>query len=59
MLDPRARLRVSGMARRNNEDAPRMALTRQNAGALTVLGAAVCLVFGFFGFAVAVPGSPL
>jgi hypothetical protein len=33
----------------------RMAVTRQTAGALTVLGAAVCLMFGFFGFAVAVP----
>jgi hypothetical protein len=32
-----------------------VALSRPNAGALTVLGAAACLVFGFFGFAVAVP----
>ena len=32
-----------------------MALSRPNAGALTVLGAAACLLFGFFGFAVAVP----
>ena len=32
-----------------------MALSRPNAGALTMLGAAACLVFGFFGFAVAVP----
>ena len=32
-----------------------MALSRQDAGALTVPGAAVCLMFGFFGFAVAVP----
>ena len=32
-----------------------VALSRQDAGALTVLGAAVCLMFGFFGFAVAVP----
>jgi len=30
-------------------------LGSQKAGALTVLGAAVCLIFGFFGFAVAVP----
>lgn len=29
--------------------------SRENAGALTVLGAAACLAFGFFGFAVAVP----
>jgi hypothetical protein len=32
-----------------------VAVSRQAAGALTVLGAAVCLMFGFFGFAVAVP----
>jgi hypothetical protein len=32
-----------------------VALSRRDAGALTVLGAAVCLMFGFFGFAVAVP----
>ena len=32
-----------------------MALSKQNAGALTVLAAAACLMFGFFGFAVAVP----
>jgi hypothetical protein len=32
-----------------------VALSRENAGALTVLGAAACLMFGFFGFAVAVP----
>ena len=32
-----------------------MALSRQDTGALTVFGAAACLVFGFFGFAVAVP----
>src|SRR5262249_10770218 len=32
-----------------------MALSRQNAGALVMLGAAGCLLFGFFGFAVAVP----
>jgi hypothetical protein len=32
-----------------------VALSKQEAGALTVLGAAVCLMFGFFGFAVAVP----
>jgi hypothetical protein len=32
-----------------------MTLSRQNAGVLTVLGAAACLIFGFFGFAVAVP----
>jgi hypothetical protein len=32
-----------------------VALSRPNTGALTVLGAAACLVFGFFGFAVAVP----
>src|SRR5215510_2166100 len=32
-----------------------MALSRANAGALTWLGAAGCLLFGFFGFAVAVP----
>ena len=32
-----------------------MALSRQDVGALTALGAAGCLVFGFFGFAVAVP----
>ena len=30
-------------------------LSRQSAGALTVLGTTVCLLFGFFGFAVAVP----
>jgi hypothetical protein len=30
-------------------------LSRRDAGALTVLGAAACLMFGFFGFAVAVP----
>ena len=32
-----------------------MTLSRLDAGALTVLGAAACLMFGFFGFAVAVP----
>jgi len=32
-----------------------VALSRHEAGALMVLGAAVCLIFGFFGFAVAVP----
>jgi hypothetical protein len=32
-----------------------VALSRPNAAALTVLGAAACLVFGFVGFAVAVP----
>jgi len=32
-----------------------VALSRQDAGALTVLGGAVCLLFGSFGFAVAVP----
>lgn len=32
-----------------------MALSRHEAGALTVLAATVCLMFGFFGFAVAVP----
>jgi hypothetical protein len=32
-----------------------VAVSRQEAGALTLLGAAVCLIFGFFGFAVAVP----
>ena len=32
-----------------------MALSRLDAGAVTVLAAAVCLMFGFFGFAVAVP----
>jgi hypothetical protein len=32
-----------------------VAFSREAAGALTVLGAAVCLVFGFLGFAVAVP----
>jgi len=32
-----------------------MALSRQDIGALTALGAAACLFFGFFGFAVAVP----
>lgn len=30
-------------------------LSTQSAGALTVLGTTVCLLFGFFGFAVAVP----
>jgi hypothetical protein len=30
-------------------------VSRQEAGALTVLGAVVCLMFGFLGFAVAVP----
>jgi hypothetical protein len=30
-------------------------LSRHDAGALTTLGAAACLIFGFFGFAVAVP----
>ena len=34
-----------------------MALSRQDAGALTVLVAAICLMFGFFGFAVAVPST--
>jgi hypothetical protein len=32
-----------------------VALSRGDAGALTWLGAAACLMFGFFGFAVAVP----
>jgi hypothetical protein len=32
-----------------------VALSKQNAAALTVLGAAACLMFGFAGFAVAVP----
>ena len=32
-----------------------MALSTEDAGALTVLGAAACLVFGFLGFAVAIP----
>jgi hypothetical protein len=32
-----------------------VALSRQDVGALTTFGAAVCLIFGFFGFAVAVP----
>jgi len=32
-----------------------VALGRHEAGALTVLSTAVCLFFGFFGFAVAVP----
>jgi hypothetical protein len=32
-----------------------VALNRRDAGALMALGAAVCLMFGFFGFAVAVP----
>jgi hypothetical protein len=32
-----------------------MALSTRDAGALIVLGAAACLMFGFFGFAVAVP----
>jgi hypothetical protein len=32
-----------------------MAVSRQQAGGLMVLGAAVCLMLGFFGFAVAVP----
>jgi hypothetical protein len=31
-----------------------VALSRRDAGALTVLGAVACLMFGFFGFAVAV-----
>jgi len=30
-------------------------LSRQDVGALTALGCAVCLMFGFFGFAVAIP----
>jgi len=30
-------------------------LSRHDAGALTVLAAAACLFFGFFGFAVAIP----
>ena len=33
----------------------RVALSNQDTGALTVLAAAGCLMFGFFGFAVAVP----
>jgi hypothetical protein len=37
----------------------RVAVSRQEAGALTVLRAVVCLMFGFFGFAVAFPGPPL
>ena len=32
-----------------------MALSRDDAGALTVLAAAGCLMFGFFGFMVAIP----
>ena len=32
-----------------------MPLSRQDVGALTALGCAVCLMFGFFGFAVAIP----
>jgi hypothetical protein len=36
-----------------------VAVSRQEAGALTVLRAVVCLMFGFFGFAVAFPGPPL
>jgi len=32
-----------------------VSLSEENVAALTVLGAAVCLIFGFFGFAVAVP----
>jgi len=32
-----------------------VALSKDDAGALTWLGAAACLIFGFFGFAVAVP----
>jgi len=32
-------------------------LSRDDAGALITLGAAACLLFGFFGFAVAVPWS--
>ena len=32
-----------------------MALSEHDAGALMVLGVAACLIFGFFGFAVAVP----
>ena len=32
-----------------------MALSKQDAGALTALAATACLLFGFFGFAVAVP----
>ena len=32
-----------------------MALIRQDTGALLTIGGAACLIFGFFGFAVAVP----
>jgi len=32
-----------------------VALSKHDVAALTVLGAAACLIFGFFGFAVAVP----
>ena len=32
-----------------------MALSRHEAGALLALGTAACLVFGFFGFAIAMP----
>jgi hypothetical protein len=32
-----------------------VALARHGAAALTVLGAGLCLIFGFYGFAVAVP----
>ena len=32
-----------------------MPLSREDVGALTALGCAACLIFGFFGFAVAVP----
>jgi hypothetical protein len=32
-----------------------VALSRHDAGTLMVLGVAACLIFGFFGFAVAVP----
>ena len=34
-----------------------MTLSRDDVGALTVLLAAACLIYGFFGFAVAVPWS--
>jgi hypothetical protein len=36
-----------------------VALSRHDVGALMALGTAACLVFGFFGFAVAIPGPLL
>ena len=32
-----------------------MPLSKHDAGALTIMGVAACLIFGFFGFAVAIP----